>query len=223
MLIYLTDLKQMPKWSKEETKLETVFHYEVARGYSDIHSLRLFGLYKDESRDIRHNVYHPIDYVSHNVKIIIGEFDCIEKNKPDNSHVVKEIDRSGNTSILKVDFPILKNRHKGYHQDEYVNEVFEKLKKDERVLFCYVSPSGKGIRFGFKMNHRIHNDLEYVSNYYFYGKEFLKYDTRGRLGLDFNDSRTGSFYELANVTSVYWFLPNTDKWHIKDSLELKKI
>ena len=71
MLIYLTDLKQMPKWSKEETTLETIFHYEVARGYSDIHSLRLFGLYKDESRDIRHNVYHPIDYVSHNVKIII--------------------------------------------------------------------------------------------------------------------------------------------------------
>ena len=73
------------------------------------------------------------------------------------------------------------------------------------------------------MNHRIHNDLEYVSNYYFYGKEFLKYDTRGRLGLDFNDSRTGSFYELANVTSVYWFLPVTDNWHVKESIELKKI
>jgi hypothetical protein len=223
MLIYLTDLKQMPNWNKEETTLETIFHYEVAKGYSDIHSLRLFGLYKDESRDIRHNVYHPMDYVSHDVRIIVGEFDCLEKDKPDNTHVVKEIDRSGNTSILKVDFPILKNRHKGHNQDEYVNEVFEKLKKDERVLFCYVSPSGKGIRFGFKVNHRIHNDLEYVSNYYFYGKEFLKYDTRGRLGLDFNDSRTGSFYELANVASVYWFLPVTDNWHVKESIELKKI
>ena len=125
MLIYLTDLKQMPKWSKEETTLETIFHYEIAKGHSDIHSLRLFGLYKDESRDIRHNVYHPMDYVSHDVRIIVGEFDCLKKDKPDNTHVVKEIDRSGNTSILKVDFPILKNRHKGHNQDEYINEVLK--------------------------------------------------------------------------------------------------
>ena len=56
-----------------------------------------------------------------------------------------------------------------------------------------------------------------------YGKQFLKYDTRGRLDLDFNASNTGSFYELANITSVYWFLPNTDKWSVKKSIELKKI
>ena len=29
--------------------------------------------------------------------------------------------------------------------------------------------------------------------------------------------------ELGNVTSVYWFLPNTDKWHVRDSVGLKKI
>ena len=57
MLIYLTDLKRMPSWDKEENTLEAIFNYEVTRGYSDIHSLRLFGLYKDESRDIRHKFF----------------------------------------------------------------------------------------------------------------------------------------------------------------------
>ncbi len=222
MLIYLTDLKQMPNWSKEDTTLEKIFYYGVT-GYGDIHSLRLFGLYKDESRDIRHNVYHPMDYVSHDVRIIVGEFDCLEKNKPDNKHVIKEIDRDGDTSVLKVKFPIIKNGHKGYRNDEYTNEVFQKLKQDERILFCYVTPSGKGLRFGFKLDKRIYNDLEYISNYYFYGKEFLKHDEENKFEIELNASNTGSFYELGNITSVYWFLPNTDKWHIKDSLELKKI
>ena len=87
MLVYLTNIKQMPDWSKEDITLEKLFDDESRNGYSDIHSLRLFGLYKDESRDVRHNVYHPIDYVSNDVRIIIGEFDCLETafiNKPDN-------------------------------------------------------------------------------------------------------------------------------------------
>ena len=93
MLVYLTNIKQMPDWSKEDITLEKLFDDESRNGYSDIHSLRLFGLYKDESRDVRHNVYHPIDYVSNDVRIIIGEFDCLETafiNKPDNANIVKE-------------------------------------------------------------------------------------------------------------------------------------
>jgi len=223
MLIYLTDLKHMPKWSKQETTLKKLFHEEATKGYSDIYSIRLFGLYKDESRNIRHNIYHPIDYVNNNVTIVVGEFDCFKENRPNNTHAVKEIDRDGDTSILKVKFPIMKNSYKPYRNDEYTNEIFEKLKQDDRILFCYVTPSGKGLRFGFKVNTSIHNDLEYLSNYYFYGKEFLKYDKEDRFNIEYNASTTGSFYELGNIASVYWFLPTTDKWHVKNAIEVKKI
>jgi hypothetical protein len=222
MLVYLTDPKQTPSWSKENTTLEKIFHYGVT-GYGGIRSLKQFGLYKDESRDIRHDVYHPMDYVSHDVRIIVGEFDCLEKNKPDNKHVIKEIDRHKDTSILKVKFPIIKNGYKTRRNDEYTNGVFEKLKQDERILFCYVTPSGKGLRFGFKLDERINNDLEYISNYYFYAKEFLKHDSEGVFEIDSNSSVTGSFYELCNVASLYWFLPNTNKWDVKESIKLKKI
>ena len=164
-----------------------------------------------------------MDYVSHDVRIIVGEFDCLEKNKPDNKHVIKEIDRHKDTSILKVKFPIIKNGYKTRRNDEYTNGVFEKLKQDERILFCYVTPSGKGLRFGFKLDERINNDLEYISNYYFYAKEFLKHDSEGVFEIDSNSSVTGSFYEICNVASLYWFLPNTNKWDVKESIKLKKI
>ena len=114
-------------------------------------------------------------------------------------------------------------KHKDFCNDEYTNTLFNKLTQDERILFCYVTTSGKGIRFGFKVNERINNDLEYISNYYYYGKEFLKYDQGNKFGIESTSSRTGSFYELASITSVYWFLPITDNWHVKESVELKKI
>ena len=224
MLIYLTDIKQMPKWEKIYGSLEDVFDYGSKQEYKDIQDLKLFGLYKDEKRNVRHNVYHPIDYVSHDVRIVFGEFDTVEhleKHRPDNSKVVKELDRSDNTSIMKVKFPIMK--HKDFCDDDYTNTLFNKLAQDERILFCYVTTSGKGIRFGFKVNKRINNDLEYISNYYYYGKEFLKYDQGNRFGIESTSSSTGSFYELASITSVYWFLPITDNWHVKESVELKKI
>tara|TARA_R110000824_G_C15158794_1_gene671684 strand:+ start:129 stop:803 length:675 start_codon:yes stop_codon:yes gene_type:complete len=224
MLIYLTDIKQMPNWTKIHGTLENVFDYGSKQEYKNIQDLKLFGLHKDEKRDIRHNVYHPIDYVSHDVRIIFGEFDTVEhleKYKPNNSRIVKELDRSKNVSIMKVKFPIMK--HKDFCNDEYTNSLFKKLSEDERILFCYVTTSGKGIRFGFKVDKRVNNDLEYMSNYYFYGKEFLKYDEGNRFGIESTSSSTGSFYELASITSVYWFLPITDNWHVKDSLELKKI
>ena len=222
MLVYLTDLQQTPNWSKEETTLEKIFHYGVM-GYGGIRSLKQFGLYKDESRDIRHNVYHPIDYVSHDVRIIVGEFDCLEKSKPDNSHVVKELDRDRDISILKVSFSTIKDGDKEYRNNEYTNKVFEKLKQDKRILFCYITPSGKGLRFGFKLDERVNNDLEYISNYYFYAKEFLKHDTERRFEIENNSSVTGSFYELCNIASLYWFLPNTNQWDVKDSTKLKKL
>ena len=226
MLIYLTDIKQMPRWEKIHGSLEDVFDYGSRQEYKDIQDLKLFGLYKDEKRDVRHNVYHPIDYVSHDVRIVIGEFDSVEHLKtfrPDNSRVAKEIDRENNISLMKIKFPIMQQKHKSYCDDEYTNILFNKLSKDERILFCYVTTSGKGIRFGFKLDERIHNDLEYISNYYFYGKEFLKHDEKNRFGIEYNASSTGSFYELGNITSVYWFLPITDKWHVKESVRLKKL
>ena len=88
MLIYLTDIKQMPKWEKIYGSLEDVFDYGSKQEYKDIQDLKLFGLYKDEKRNVRHNVYHPIDYVSHDVRIVFGEFDTVEhleKYRPDNS------------------------------------------------------------------------------------------------------------------------------------------
>ena len=173
---------------------------------------------------ITYHLYHPIDYISHDVKIIVGEFDSIEhleKCKPDNSEIVKELNRDGNISIIKVKFPILQKKE--YKQDEYTNKLFNRLSNDDRILFCYISTSGKGIRFAFRLDEKVNNDMEYISNYYFYGKEFLKYDKENRFVIESNASNTGSFYELGNVTSVYWFLPNTDKWHVRDSVELKKI
>jgi len=226
MLIYLTNIGQMPRWTKIYGNLEGVFDYGSKQEYNDIQDLKLFGLYKDEKRNVRHNVYHPIDYVSHDVRIVIGEFDSLEhleKFKPDNSKVVKELDREKNTSILKVKFPIMQQKHKDHCDDAYTNKLFNKLSQDDRVLFCYVTTSGKGIRFGFELNERVNNDLEYISNYYFYGKEFLKHDEENKFGIEYNSSTTGAFYELGSISSVYWFLPITDKWHVKDSIKLKKI
>ena len=226
MLVYLTDIKQMTEWTKVHATLEEVFDYGSKQDYKDIQDLKLFGLHKDEKRDVRHNIYHPIDYVSHDVRIVIGEFDSVEhlqKFRPDNSRVAKELDRENNISIMKIKFPIMQQKHKDYCNDTYTNELFNKLSKDERILFCYVTTSGKGIRFGFKLDERVDNDLEYISNYYFYGKEFLKHDKENRFGIEYNASSTGSFYELGSISSVYWFLPITDKWHVKKSRELKKI
>ena len=226
MLIYLTNIGQMPRWTKIHGTLEDTFDYGSKQEDRDIQDLKLFSLYKDEKRDVRHNIYHPIDYVSHDVRIVIGEFDSVEhleKFRPDNSKVVKELDREKNTSILKVKFPIMQQKHKGYCDDAYTDELFRKLSEDDRILFSYVTTSGKGIRFGFKLDERVNNDLEYISNYYFYGKEFLKHDKENRFGIEYNASTTGTFYELGSISSVYWFLPITDKWHVKDSVELKKI
>ena len=169
MLVYLTDPLLTPNWIKVDTTLEHVFGSKEGP--------RQFSLYRDESRDIRHGVYHPIDYVSHDVRIIIGEFDTKEHLKecrPDNSKVVKELDREGNTSIMKVKFPII--QEKKFKCDEYTYELFENISKDERILFCYITTSGKGIRFAFKLDERVDNDLEYISNYYlnlfFYLRQF---------------------------------------------------
>ena len=226
MLIYLTDIKQMPKWEKIHASLEDVFNYGSKQESKDVQDLKLFGLYKDEKRDVRHNVYHPIDYVSHDVRIVIGEFDSLEHLKrfrPDNSRVAKELDREKNISLMKIKFPIMQQKHKEYSDDAYTNELFNKLSQDERILFCYITTSGKGIRFGFKLNERINNDLEYVSNYYFYGKEFLKYDKENRFGLESTSSNTGSFYELCSVSSVYWLLPTSSAWVVKDCEEAQKL
>ena len=216
MLVYLTDPTLSPEWTKVYASLEEVFQKDG--------ELRQFSLYRDEKRDVRHNVYHPIDYVSHDVRIIIGEFDTKEHLKecrPDNSKVVKELDREGNTSIMKVKFPIMQD--KKFKCDEYTYELFENISNDDRILFCYITTSGKGIRFGFKLNERVNNDLEYISNYYFYGKEFLKHDKENRFGLESTSSSTGSFYELCSVSSVYWLLPTSSAWTVKDSIEVQKL
>ena len=92
MLIYLTDPKYCPKWTKINSSLKDIFSKDG--------EFRQFSLYRDEKKDVRYNVHHPIDYVSHDVRIIIGEFDTIEhlqKYRPDNSRVIKELDRDGNT------------------------------------------------------------------------------------------------------------------------------
>ena len=60
MLVYLTDIKQMPEWTKVHATLEEVFDYGSKQDYKDIQDLKLFGLHKDEKRDVRHNIYHPI-------------------------------------------------------------------------------------------------------------------------------------------------------------------
>ena len=73
MLVYLTDPTLSPEWTKVYASLEEVFQKDG--------ELRQFSLYRDEKRDVRHNVYHPIDYVSHDVRIIIGEFDTKEHLK----------------------------------------------------------------------------------------------------------------------------------------------
>ena len=216
MLVYLTDPTLSPEWTKVYASLEEVFQKDG--------ELRQFSLYRDEKRDVRHNVYHPIDYVSHDVRIIIGEFDTKEHLKEcsqNNSKVVKELDREGNTSIMKVKFPII--QEKKFKCDEYTYELFENISKDERILFCYITTSGKGIRFAFKLDERVDNDLEYISNYYFYGKKLLKYDKENRFGLESTSSSTGSFYELCSVSSVYWLLPTSSAWVVKDCVKVQKL
>ena len=216
MLVYLTDPTFTPNWIKSDTTLQEIF--------SKKQGLSQFSLYRDETRNIRHDVYHPIDYISHDVKIIVGEFDSIEhleKCKPDNSEIVKELNRDGNISIIKVKFPILQKKE--YKQDEYTNKLFNRLSNDDRILFCYISTSGKGIRFAFRLDEKVNNDMEYISNYYFYGKEFLKHDDENRFGLECTSGSTGSFYELCSVSSVYWMLPTTNDWVVKQSKNLRKL
>ena len=217
MLVYLTDPLLTPNWIKVDTTLEHVFGNKEGP--------RQFSLYRDESRDIRHGVYHPIDYVSHDVRIIVGEFDSLRHlaDMPDNSEVVKELDTDGDTSIIKVTFPTLDQKKDKYEYDDYTKKVFDRLSNDDRILFCYITTSGKGIRFGFKLDARLNNDLEYISNYYFYGKEFLKHDDENRFGIETNSSNTGTFYELCTISTLYWLLPQTNDWSVKIPVDVRKL
>ena len=52
MLVYLTDIKQMPEWTKVHATLEEVFDYGSKQAYKHIQDLQLFGLHKDEKRDV---------------------------------------------------------------------------------------------------------------------------------------------------------------------------
>ena len=223
MLTYLTSVDYMPRWNISNLGLEDIF-YDSSLFTGNIRERKSFALYRDESQEIRHNIYHPIDYVSHDVRIVIGEFDSkshINKCKIDNKRVSREIEVIGNISKMEVKFPLI--QEKKFKEDLYTKHLFSKLSEDERILFCYVTTSGEGLRFGFKVDDRINNDLEYLANYYYYGKKFLKHDIEEKFGLEYTCSKTGSLYELTNMCSVYWLLPVTSSYSCKDSKELKKI
>jgi hypothetical protein len=219
---YITCMKMMPKWTTCITDLGELLK---KRDGSDIKRLPSFSFYRDESLSIQYNVYHPIDYIDHDVKIIVGEFDSnehFEKNKIVNSVSLRKIRGDGLFSTLKAFHPPLENKE--FVEDKYTREFFELLSKDPRILFCYITTSGKGIRFAFKVDENINNDIEYISNYYYYSKKFLEDDIENQFGLEFVCDIKGSLYNLTNIASVYWLLPISDYiYYNSDSEAVKKI
>ena len=97
--------------------------------------------------------------------------------------------------------------------EEMIN-IFNRFKQDEEILFSYISTSGGGIRFGFKVDEEITNEAEYLTNLYYYAKVFKKrHDHNDYLDMDY--CCLGEFpYEgdllggpLLTHARTYWWPP----------------
>ena len=219
MKIYKTSFSDMHNHSKprnwfcDTVELQDFFSEEFSK-YKNAYweDVPLFSFYRDE--DTRNNgPHHPINYLRHDVKIIISELDCLKHLK--------------NDCILSP----LENKkpqpHPGkkFIEDKYTIEVFDKLCSNPHTLFSYISSSGKGIRIAFELDKNLENDVEYTANSYYYTKNiFLKYDHQNKMGIDFVCNNRGVAWKLANAASMYWFVPVSEYvYYNKNNIKLSKI
>ena len=127
--------------------------------YRDFEPEARFSLYKKRGVVYTHKFglpISPIDYENNNVKTIITELDSQKHaNKPE-QYFTKQFTASQQTL-----------------------SVFHSINEDIHIFASYISSSGDGIRIVFNVDKPIKNDLEYLSNLYYYTKYFKeKYDKK---------------------------------------------
>ena len=173
--------------------------------YRDFEPEARFSLYKKRGVVYTHKFglpISPIDYENNNVKTIITELDWSE-------HFVKPE----------------KYKEKKFSLSQYTLEVFRNLNKDRHILASYISSSGEGVRIIFQVDKPIKNDLEYLSNLYYYTNQFKeKYDKDDYLSLDYGCTRDGILSDV-NHSVIYWYPPRNKNFICfnKDSKALRKI
>ena len=173
--------------------------------YRDFEPEARFSLYKKRGVVYTHKFglpISPIDYENNNVKTIITELDSQKHaNKPE-QYFTKQFTASQQTL-----------------------SVFHSINEDIHIFASYISSSGDGIRIVFSVDKPIKNDLEYLSNLYYYTKYFKeKYDKKNYMSLDFTCDKKGNLFDI-NHSDIYWYPPTKkDLIYVnKDSTAVKKI
>lgn len=173
--------------------------------YRDFEPEARFSLYKKRGVVYTHKFglpISPIDYENNNVKTIITELDSQKHaNKPE-QYFAKQFTASQQTL-----------------------SVFHSINEDIHIFASYISSSGDGIRIVFNVDKPIKNDLEYLSNLYYYTKYFKeKYDKKNYMSLDFTCDKKGNLFDI-NHSDIYWYPPTKkDLIYVnKDSIAVKKI
>lgn len=200
-------------WTCESVGLDTFFSEKFSKYKNENwRDIPLFSFYRDEESRVD-IVKHSINYLEHDVNIIISELDCLEHLK--NDCVLSPLE--------KKDPPPCTG--KKFIEDEYTIEVFKKLCENPYLLFCYISGSGKGIRIAFELDDSLRNDTEYIANSYYYTKNiFLEYDEQNKMGIDCVCDNRGSAWSMANMANIYWFVPVSEYvYYNKNNIRLPKI
>lgn len=146
--------------------------------------------------------FTPIDYKANDVRTIITELDSRKHIENPEDYYTKN-----------------------FKTCEETLDIFDNINKDKHVLASYVSISGEGVRIIFQVDKPIKNDLEYLSNLYYYTKYFKeKYDKKNCMCLDFTCDKKGNLLDI-NHSDIYWYPPTKkDLIYVnKDSTAVKKI
>lgn len=200
-------------WSCDTVELRYFFSEEFSK-YKNAHwrDVPLFSFYKDEDGRID-GVNHPINYLEHDVNIIISELDSLEHFR--NNFIFSPLEKGKPPP----------HPGKKFVEDEYTIAVFKKLCSSPHLLFCYISSSGKGIRVAFELEDSLKNDIEYLANYYYYTKHiFLEYDEQGLFTFEPLCDTRGTQWVLANPPGLYWFVPTNEYvYYNKNNIRLPKI
>lgn len=173
--------------------------------YRDFEPEARFSLYKKRGVVYTHKFglpISPIDYENNNVKTIITELDSRKHIENPEDYYTKN-----------------------FKTCEETLDIFDNINKDKHVLASYVSISGEGVRIIFQVDKPIKNDLEYLSNLYYYTKYFKeKYDKKNCMCLDFTCDKKGNLLDI-NHSDIYWYPPiKKDLIYVnKDSTAVKKI
>lgn len=155
--IYSRPAAYCPFWCKEDTTFSEIFQ----RKYDNY---PLFSIYRDENLPLAKDPvdyygkdnykWHPADFINNEVHVVISEFDKAKtyERVPFEEHEkrVKIIEKTGIT----------------YDQLAYGTElylfyqamtlkIYNNLRADKRILFCYITGSGLGIRFALYSKNRL--------------------------------------------------------------------